>query len=118
VCVGLVEQIRRDNWLHIVAGPMTGKQFILYNPETSVGSDYRCDIVLTKDPAVAPLHATLILDPRGDLWLRPATSAPVLLNGGIPTNAPLNSGDRVSIGATTILVEQRAAAAQPSSAAW
>jgi hypothetical protein len=118
VCVGLVEHIRRDNWLHLVAGPMAGKQFILYNPETSVGRDYRCDIVLTKDPAVAPLHATFILDPRGDLWLRPAPSAPVLVNDVGPTNAPLSSGDRISIGATTILVEQRASAPQPTPAAW
>jgi hypothetical protein len=118
VCVGLVEQIRRDNWLHLVAGPMTGKQFILYKSETSVGRDYRCDIVLTKDPAVSPLHATFVLDPRGYLWLRPAPSAPVIVNDAGLTNAALSSGDRISIGATTILVEQRAAAPQSAPTAW
>ena len=61
--VGLVERIRRDAWLLISGGPMAGKEFILYKPQTIIGADYRSDIVLVKDPQVAPQH--LVLERQG-----------------------------------------------------
>jgi Inner membrane component of T3SS, cytoplasmic domain len=59
IAIGLVESALKDRWLYVTAGPLAGKQFILYKPGTSVGSSQSCDIYLFKDPDILPLHATL-----------------------------------------------------------
>jgi Inner membrane component of T3SS, cytoplasmic domain len=60
VAMGLVESALKDRWLYVTAGPLAGKQFILYKPQTRVGSMQTCDIYLFKDPEILPLHATLV----------------------------------------------------------
>ncbi len=59
IAIGLVESALKDRWLYVTAGPLAGKQFILYKPRTSVGSSQSCDIYLFKDPDILPLHAAL-----------------------------------------------------------
>jgi Inner membrane component of T3SS, cytoplasmic domain len=111
VGVGLVEQVRKDSWLYVVSGPMTGKQFILYKQRTTIGRDYRCDIVLTKDLSVAPLHASLQLDQSGRAFIQAEPGATVGVNGALSAWTGLNSGDQITIGSTSILLEQRLPAA-------
>jgi len=55
--IGMVEEIRKEAWLTIVAGPLKGKQFIIYRSPTIIGSSPKADICLVKDPQVAPEHA-------------------------------------------------------------
>lgn len=105
--VGLVERVRRDCWLRIVSGPMSGKEFILYNQLTRVGRDYRCEIVLTKDIAVAPVHAMFGLTPAGQVTVQAEPGAVIAVNGAPTTGAQLRSGDLVGVGSTTIALEQR-----------
>jgi hypothetical protein len=59
IAIGLVESALKDRWLYVTAGPLAGKQFILYRPRTAVGNSQNCDIYLFKDPDILPLHATL-----------------------------------------------------------
>jgi len=61
VAVGLVESALKDRWLYVTAGPLAGKQFILYKPRTIVGSDQKCDIYLFKDNNIAKEHAIIEL---------------------------------------------------------
>jgi hypothetical protein len=61
VGMGLVENALKDRWLYVTAGPLAGKQFILYKPQTTIGSDQSCDIYLFKDPQIEPDHAVLQL---------------------------------------------------------
>jgi hypothetical protein len=61
VAVGLVESALKDRWLYVTAGPLAGKQFILYKPRTIVGSDQKCDIYLFKDSNIAKEHAIIEL---------------------------------------------------------
>jgi hypothetical protein len=61
IAIGLVESALKDRWLYVTAGPLAGKQFILYKPQTSVGSSQNCDIYLFKDPEILPQHAVLEL---------------------------------------------------------
>jgi Inner membrane component of T3SS, cytoplasmic domain len=61
VGMGLVENALKDRWLYVTAGPLAGKQFILYKPQTTIGSDQSCDIYLFKDPQIQPDHAVLEL---------------------------------------------------------
>ncbi len=61
VAIGLVESALKDRWLYVTAGPLAGKQFILYKPQTAMGSAQSCDIYLFKDPEILPQHALLEL---------------------------------------------------------
>ncbi len=59
VAMGLVESALKDRWLYVTAGPLAGKQFILYKPQTTIGSSQQSDIYLFKDPSVLPKHAVV-----------------------------------------------------------
>lgn len=93
--MGFVESALKDRWLYVSAGPLAGKQFILYKPTTVIGSDQASDIYLFKDNSIAPQHA--IIEVRGaQTTLR--AQAPVFVSG-VPTNCRvLLSGDIVQIG--------------------
>ena len=95
VAVGLVEGALKDRWLYVAAGPLAGKQFILYKPLSTIGSSQSCDLYLFKDPAVQAQHAFLEL--RGArVVLRPA--GPVMVNNRTAGETVLKSGDYVQIG--------------------
>lgn len=106
--VGIVERVRRDNWIQIVGGPMTGKEFIIYNAETRVGRDYRNDIVMAKDAAVQPFHATFICDPSGRVSVVPGPGATIFVNGTASAGSQLRSRDLVSIGGSSLAYQERA----------
>jgi hypothetical protein len=59
IAMGLVESALKDRWLYVTAGPLAGKQFILYKPQTTIGSSQQSDIYLFKDPSVLPKHAVV-----------------------------------------------------------
>ncbi len=59
VGMGLVESALKDRWLYVTAGPLAGKQFILYKNRTAIGSRQESDIYLFKDPNVLPEHAVI-----------------------------------------------------------
>jgi hypothetical protein len=61
IAMGLVESALKDRWLYVTSGPLAGKQFILYKPQTTLGSSQTCDIYLFKDSAIQAHHATLQL---------------------------------------------------------
>jgi hypothetical protein len=95
VAMGLVEGALKDRWLYVAAGPLAGKQFILYKPMATIGSSQSCDLYLFKDPAVLPQHAVLEL--RGArVVLRP--SGPVQVNNRNAGETVLSSGDYIQIG--------------------
>jgi hypothetical protein len=93
--MGFVESALKDRWVYVSAGPLAGKQFILYKSTTTIGSDQGCDIYLFKDNNVAPQHA--VIDIRGtQATLR--AQAPVFING-VPTQSHvLLSGETIQIG--------------------
>jgi len=95
VAVGLVESALKDRWLYVTAGPLAGKQFILYKPRTIVGSDQQSDIYLFKDREILPQH--LVLEMKGPrVQLR--SSGPVFVNGQPVQSVVLDSGNIVQVG--------------------
>ena len=93
--MGFVESALKDRWLYVSAGPLAGKQFILYKPTTVIGSDQTSDIYLFKDSSIAPQHA--VIEVRGaQATLR--AQAPVFVSGVPSVNKVLLSGDIVQIG--------------------
>jgi hypothetical protein len=93
--MGLVESAMKDRWFYVTAGPLAGKQFILYKPQTSIGSDQQSDIYLFKDPSILPRHATLETN-GARITLRAAGQ--VFVAGTPVTNRVLLDGDLVQLG--------------------
>ena len=95
ISIGLVESALKDRWLYVGAGPLAGKQFILYKPLTVIGSDQSSDIYLFKDPSILPQHASVEL--RGSRTILRA-SGPVLVQGRPVRETILESGSVIQIG--------------------
>jgi len=95
VAIGLVESALKDRWLYVTAGPLAGKQFILYKARTLIGSDQKCDIYLFKDSNVLPEHAVVeIAGTRVQL----RSLGPVYVSGQPTRLQVLQSGNSVRIG--------------------
>jgi hypothetical protein len=95
VGMGLVESALKDRWFYVVAGPLAGKQFILYKTETNIGSRQESDIYLFKDPAILPIHAVIsITGARVSIQ----ATGPVLWGGQPIRSRVLQDGDLLQIG--------------------
>ena len=104
VAVGLVESALKDRWLYVTAGPLAGKQFILYKPRTLVGSDQKCDIYLFKDSNIAKEHA--IIDLAGSRIMLRAIGD-TYVNGQPVRQQVLMSGAVVQIGRYAFRYQER-----------
>jgi hypothetical protein len=58
--IGTVQGIRKEAWLKVLEGETAGKEYIIYNEITTIGSAPQCDIVLINDFSVAKKHAEII----------------------------------------------------------
>lgn len=95
VGMGLVESALKDRWFYVVAGPLAGKQFILYKSVTTIGSRQQSDIYLFKDPNILPEHAAIqIAGARAEL----RANGPVYWAGQSVKNRVLHDGDLLQIG--------------------
>jgi hypothetical protein len=93
--MGIVESALKDRWLYVAAGPLAGKQFILYKPVTVIGSSQQCDIYLFKDSSVQPQHARIEL--RGAQTFLYAVGQ-VFVSGQPARNRALQTGDLIQVG--------------------
>jgi Inner membrane component of T3SS, cytoplasmic domain len=102
--MGVVESALKDRWLYVTSGPLAGKQFILYKPQTSIGSDQQSDIYLFKDPAILPSHAVLMAN-GSRMTLR--ANGPVFVSGAPVSSRVLIDSDLVQIGRYTFRYKEK-----------
>lgn len=95
VAMGVVESALKDRWLYVSAGPLAGKQFILYKQLTRMGSSQSCDVYLFKDPSIEPEHA--LLETRGSR-LQLHARASIFVNGQPTQSRVLQDGDFIQLG--------------------
>ena len=81
--VGMVEQWTKSAWLLMKAGPLAGKQFVVFRNPTVLGSAPKADIYLFKDEAIEPRHA-LIHDRGGRFEIEDMNTADGTYVNGIP----------------------------------
>lgn len=93
--MGLVESILKDRWLYVTAGPLAGKQFILYKARTTVGNNQGADIYLFKDPNILPEHAVISIN-GSRVQIR--GTGPVFINGNRVTTRVLEDSNLMQIG--------------------
>src|SRR5262249_51384863 len=102
--VGLVEQWTKTAWLLMRAGPLAGKQFIIYRNPTVLGSSPKADIYLFKDEAIEPQHA-LIHNFGGRFEIEDCDSPDgTYVNVVLVDKQTLQSGDQLVLGKTILEV--------------
>lgn len=107
--IGLVEVARRQAWVKIVGGGMTGKEFVVYHANTNFGSSPKCQITLIKDPGVAPFHFRI--DEQGPKRFVTAYDGALTSINGTPVSQQwLRNGDLIEAGGTTLQYLERAVA--------
>jgi MFS family permease len=100
--VGIVEQWTKSAWLLMKAGPLAGKQFVVFRNPTVLGSSPKADIYLFKDEAIEPRHA-LIHDRGGRYEIEDMNSADGTYVNGIPVQRQiLRAGDQIVLGKTVL----------------
>jgi hypothetical protein len=100
--VGIVEQWTKTAWLLMKAGPLAGKQFILFRNPTVLGSSPKADVYLFKDEAIEPRHAQ-IHDRGGRFEIEDLDSADGTYVNGIPVQRRmLQDGDQIVLGKTVL----------------
>jgi hypothetical protein len=98
--VGMVEQWTKSAWLLMKAGPLAGKQFVIFRNPTILGSAPKADVYLFKDEAIEPRHA-LIHDRGGRFEIEDLNTADGTYVNGVPvTRQILKSGDQIVLGKT------------------
>jgi hypothetical protein len=105
--IGLVELLVRDAWLRMTAGPLAGKEFLIFKDVMNIGSSPRSDIYLFNDPEVAGLHATLrAVGDEAEIESRDNLRQ-VMVNGRPLQRSRLRHGDQITIGRTAFLFQKR-----------
>lgn len=111
LAVGLVEEMRKEAWLTILQGPLTGKQFILYEQRTRIGSSPKCEITLVKDPQILPEH--VCIENQGTSFSLSGIMGPAVVNNQQVQQARLQGGSTIRLGSTSILFEEKAIGSRP-----
>lgn len=104
IAMGLVESALKDRWLYVTAGPLAGKQFILYKSNTVIGSRQESDIYLFKDQTVLPQHATIEIN-GSRVQMR--ASGNVYVSGQPTVARVLQDGDLIQIGRYSFRYKER-----------
>jgi len=100
--VGLVELWTRTAWLYMKAGPLAGKQFVLFRSTTVLGSSPKADVYLFKDSAIEPRHA-LIHNRGGRFEIEDCNTRDGTYVNGIPIQRHiLQPGDQIVLGKTVL----------------
>jgi FHA domain len=98
--VGMVEQWTKSAWLLMKAGPLAGKQFVVFRNPTVLGSAPKADVYLFKDDAIEPRHA-LIHDRGGRFEIEDLNTIDGTYVNGVPISRQvLKSGDQIVLGKT------------------
>lgn len=100
--VGLVEGWTKTAWLLMRAGPLAGKQFVMFRDTTVLGSSPKAEIYLFKDEAIEPRHA-LIYNRGGRFEIEDCNSRDGTYVNGVPIRRQvLNHGDQIVLGKTVL----------------
>ncbi|MBN4049916.1 FHA domain-containing protein [bacterium AH-315-M10] len=105
--IGLVEMLARDAWIKMLAGPLAGKEFVIFRNPTRIGSSPKSDIYLFKDPEVEPTHAVIHVRGEGYELENLSKGTPTLIDGRPIRRHALRNGDQIRIGSTVLVFQTR-----------
>ncbi len=94
--IGLVQEYRKEAWLRVVRGPTIGKEYIIQDRTTGIGSSPGCDVTLLRDPSIMFRHADIIFN--NGYIIRSVCNKPLTINNQPVKTKKLHYGDRITIG--------------------
>ena len=100
--IGLVEVFTRQAWLRADYGRNEFKEWPLDAATNFVGRGETCHVILRGDPAVGPVHASIVRQGGHFVISDAGTPAGTFVNGHRIGQASLNPGDVVQIGGTAM----------------
>ena len=101
--IGVAERILRDVWIRFDAGPLRGREYILYGDQTRIGRDAKNEISLANDSSLLPIHLNLMRT-ANQLILQSNPGAVTLVNDVPISRCDLKLGDRVALGQSLFTV--------------
>lgn len=104
---GIIEKAAKTGWVKVIAGLITGKQFILYRNPTNIGSSPQCEIYLFKDTAISPRHAAIHAVHGGFEIENCDPAGGTFVNGQAVTRKKLSNGDRIQVGSTVLDFQEK-----------
>jgi hypothetical protein len=107
LATGVIENVAKTGWLRVTQGLIAGKQFILYRSPTFVGSGPDCQIYLFRDPKVGRRHAAIHIVPGGFELEDLPLGEPTFVNGKAVNRSRLRNGDRIQIGSTLLVFQEK-----------
>jgi len=105
--IGLVEMLTKDAWLVMTAGPLKGKQFIVYKNPTNIGSSPKSEIYLFKDASIEPFHAAINIVRDGYEIEDKNTKSGTFINGQKIKRKRLKNGDEIQLGETRLVYSEK-----------
>jgi len=87
----------------MLAGPLAGKEFVLYKDPTSIGSSPKREIYLFKDPEVEPTHALIHRAGEGYEIEDQKSPSGTHVNGRKVSRQRLQNQDQIRVGQTVLL---------------
>lgn len=107
IAMGWFEDAAKQGWLRVASGLIAGKQFILYRNPTFIGSAPMSHIYLFRDPQVGRRHAAIFHVVGGYEIENLPLGGPTLVNGQPVSRTRLRRGDRIGIGRTTLVFDEK-----------
>ena len=103
VLIGFIDTARTSMWLEVISGEMRGRQFLIMESKTIVGSARTAGVCLLSDRSIGEHHLVINLVGAGANF-NCTSQQPVLLNGVQISQGNLANGDVLRIGNTEVRV--------------
>ena len=102
--IGYISETLKEAWIYIVDGPLKGKQFILYEEQTSFGSSPKCNITIVKDISISPIH---FIVENHNTYYALIPQSKTYINGIETSVKNLRDGDIITAGHTNFRYEEK-----------
>ena len=111
---GIIENVTRTGWLKVTAGPIAGKQFILYRDPTYIGSAPDCQIFSSVIQKWAGVTRQSICSRGGSKSRTLPLGAPTYINREPIYRQKLKHGDQITVGSTMFVFQEKVREKSPA----
>lgn len=108
VLIGLIDTARTNMWLEVLSGEMRGRQFLIMEARTTVGSARSAGVCLLSDRSIAEIH--LFIDMNGNAPSFVCSGQNTIAQNGTNVNqGRISHGDILRIGNTDVRIGMKGA---------
>lgn len=105
--IATIYKISRRVWLTVMITPLEGKDLPVSSRGGDIGTLESCEVRISADPAMLPLHASLRETANGYVLEAVDPASPIILGNRLLAKKLLRSGDRFTLGYTTFIFNER-----------